>query len=143
MKKATQLIVLFLLGASSLQAQFGISFHQSNLPFIDFHYSLLEEQRLDIGLRLGVDNFVEDLPLEVALTYDVVAEDYFRTYIGGGLRVNVFEGLVIPAGIKVYPFEKVPGLGFHIELAPIVITDDVDADLILRGSWGIRYEIGR
>ena len=142
-KSRTLLLMLFTVLGSYLQAQPGISFHQSNLPFFDFHYSFLDDQRMDLGLRLGVDNFVEDLPVEFALTYDVAVEDAFRAYIGGGFRINIFEGLVIPAGLKVYPFEKVPGLGLHIELTPIIVVDDIDADILLRGSWGIRYEFGR
>ncbi len=56
-----------------------------------------------------------------------------NVYAGIGGRVGNFEGLVIPVGLNIYPFDK-KNFGFQIELAPILTEES-----LLRGSGGIRY----
>ena len=52
-----QTIILLLVVFPSLAfGQFGISFHQSNLPFVGINYELKNKLRPEI--RLGTDNFL-------------------------------------------------------------------------------------
>jgi hypothetical protein len=118
--------------ASSLSAQFGVAFHQSNLPFLGFNYEFKERFRPE--LRLSVDRYVEELPVELAAFYDVLETPDYEVYAGLGYRVNLIDGPVLPVGLNVYPFST-KNLGFHVELAFLISEDDT----VLRGSWGIRY----
>ena len=116
-------------------AQFGINFHQSNLPFVGLNYEF--KNRLRPELRIGTDNYFAETTLEGVVTYDVVDKEEYEIYAGVGGRINKFEGAVIPIGVNVFPLST-KQFGFHIELAPIIGNTSV-----LRGSWGIRYQFGR
>ena len=129
MRKLVLLLLAFI--PSIVFAQFGVSFHQSNLPFVGINYEIKNKLRAE--LRLGTDNYFENTSIEGVLTYDLVKKDDYEFYAGLGVRANGFTGLVIPVGLNIYPFTA-KQFGFHIEVAPIV--DDAS---ILRGSWGIRY----
>lgn len=127
------LIILILAAAvpSSVYGQFGISFHQSNLPFVGFSYEINNKLRPE--LRVGIDNLFEQTSIEGILTYDLANKEDYELYAGLGLRVNGFAGLIIPLGLNIYPLPT-KQFGFHIEIAPII------GELsLLRGSWGIRY----
>ena len=115
--------------------QFGINFHQSNLPFVGLNYEIKNKLRPE--LRVGTDSYFEEISVEGVITYDFANKDDYELYAGIGGRLNSFEGLVIPIGINVYPL-SIKQFGFHIELAPII--GDVS---VLRGSWGIRYQFNR
>jgi hypothetical protein len=121
----------FLLVPSLSLAQFGLQFHQTNLPFIGFHYEIAD--RLRPELRIGTDTYFEEISIEGVLTYDFINNEDYEFYGGVGVRANGFVGVVIPVGLNFYPF-TVKKFGFHMELAPILGEAD-----ILRGSWGIRY----
>ncbi|MEQ9300571.1 MAG: hypothetical protein RIF33_18510 [Cyclobacteriaceae bacterium] len=125
-------LALFLAISHYSSAQFGVSFHQSNLPFVGFNYQLGEKWLPE--LRVGVDNFLSETSLELAVNYIVKETDDVQVYTGLGGRVQSFDGLVIPVGLNIYPFEQ-KKLGCHIEMAGLVAYDDV----AIRGSWGIRY----
>ena len=112
-------------------AQLGVSFHQSNLPFIGVNYQVTE--RLRPELRVGVDNFVDITSVEAVITYDLVKKEDYEFYAGIGGRVNGYAGVVVPIGLNIYPLPY-KQFGFHIEMAPIA-----GEDFLLRGSWGIRY----
>ena len=112
-------------------AQLGVSFHQSNLPFVGLSYEI--NNRFLPELRIGTDNYVEDTSLEFAVSYIFKRNELVNVYAGVGGRIGIFEGLVVPVGLNIYPFEK-KNFGFQIELAPII--SEVS---ILRGSGGIRY----
>lgn len=125
------LLVLVILPAVTM-AQFGVSFHQSNLPFAGFHYEIKDRLRPEI--RIGTDNYFEDLSAEAILSYDLINKADYEFYAGAGVRAaGDFTGLVIPLGLNVYPL-PVKQFGFHIEVTPIIGESS-----ILRGSWGIRY----
>ena len=128
-------IFFFFVFPSFAFGQFGINFHQSNLPFVGLNYEIKNKLRPE--LRVGTDNYFEETTLEAVITYDLAQKDEYEIYAGVGGRVNSFEGLVIPIGVNVYPLST-KQFGFHIELAPILGEINV-----LRGSWGIRYQFGR
>jgi hypothetical protein len=130
-------LLAFLLLASPLFAfaQFGVNFHQSNLPFVGLNYEIKNKFRPE--LRIGTDNYFEETTLEGVLIYDIAEKEDYEIYAGLGARVNKFDGLVIPIGVNFYPFST-KQFGFHIEVAPIVGEAS-----IIRGSWGIRYQFKR
>ena len=134
MKKITLkfivILSLFFFSHNSF-AQLGVSFHQSNLPFVGISYEI--NNRFIPELRIGIDNYVEDMSLEFAVNYIFKRNELVNVYAGVGGRIGIFEGLVVPVGLNIYPFEK-KNFGFQIELAPIL--SEVS---ILRGSGGIRY----
>ncbi len=111
-------------------AQFGVAYHQSQIPFISFNYEFKE--RLRPELRILTDVYWDIEQLEGVINYNLLAKPDYSFYAGGGLNFY-YESLVFPVGFNFYPFER-KKLGFHIELTPFVSDD-----LILRGSWGIRY----
>jgi len=130
------LVVFFLFVLPSFAfGQFGINFHQSNLPFVGLNYEIKNKLRPE--LRIGTDNYFDETSIEAVLTYDIVNKDDYELYAGIGGRLNGLEGLVIPIGVNVYPLST-KQFGFHIELAPIIGETSV-----LRGSWGIRYQFNR
>lgn len=129
MSKLSGLLLALL--PTALYAQPGVSFHQSNLPFIGLNYEF--KNRLRPELRIGVDNYFSVLNIEGIVTYDIVEKEDYEIYAGAGLKFNDLGGVVIPVGINIYPF-TLKQFGFQIELSPIV-----GEDALLRGSWGIRY----
>lgn len=121
---------IFFISNNSL-AQIGVSFHQSNLPFVGLSYEI--NNKFLPELRIGTDNYLEDTSLELVMNYIFRRNETVNLYAGLGGRVGVLEGLVVPVGLNIYPFEN-RNFGFHMEVAPILRESG-----ILRGSWGIRY----
>jgi hypothetical protein len=123
--------LFFALISSASYAQWTVSYHQSNLPFLavnrQFGEKLLPE------FRVGTDQYFGDLSFELVANYILKKTDRFEFYGGLGGRVGNFEGVVVPAGLNIYPFEQ-KDFGFHIEGAAIVGGSEV-----ARGSFGIRY----
>lgn len=130
MKKLT---LIFLLASNVAFAQFGVNIHQSEIPFAGFNYEFSERWRPE--MRIGTDNYFDDISIEIVATYDILNKTSYEFYAGAGARFNMFDGMVIPVGLNIFPFET-KSFGFHIELSPIITFGD---DSLLRGSWGIRY----
>ena len=128
-----KLSIIFLLISNSAFAQFGVSAHQSNIPFVGFNYEFAEHIRPE--LRIGTDNYFELVSIELEATYDILNKEDYEFYAGLGARFNLYGGLVVPIGLNIFPFNK-KSFGFHIELSPIITFGD---ESLLRGSWGIRY----
>ncbi|WKN29604.1 hypothetical protein PZB74_11575 [Porifericola rhodea] len=129
------------LSVQSAQAQLGISYHQSGLPFAGIQYNF-QEVPLMAELRLSTDIDFDNIAPEVVATYSFVNQSQHEVYGGVGLRVNTIPGLVVPIGLRVYPLENFSNLGLHTEIAPIITTED-NWEHILRGSWGFHYIFGR
>jgi hypothetical protein len=130
--------ILLLLNISPvvLFAQFGVSFHQTNLPFAGISYEISDRIRPEI--RLGTDTYMEAMSLEAVVVGDILNKDDYELYLGiGAIGGGEFEGFEIPVGLNIYPL-PFKNFGFHIELTPIL-----GDDAILRGSWGIRYKFKR
>ncbi len=115
-------------------AQFGVSFHQSNMPFIGFNYEIAD--RFLPELRVGTDTHLDNMSVEAVATYQFINKNDVEVYAGLGGRVNRAAGLVAPIGVHIFPFAE-KKLGFHIELAPLFIQEEENP--VIRGSWGIRY----
>ena len=128
------LVVAALCFFSKSYGQLGVSYHQSNLPFVGINYEV--GTRFVPEVRLGTDSFTSDLSLEAVANYKILSQIDYDFYAGLGGRAGDYEGLVIPVGLNFYPFEE-KNFGFHIELASIIGESN-----LVRGSWGIRYRFG-
>ncbi|MCF0050263.1 hypothetical protein LXM25_09360 [Dyadobacter sp. LJ53] len=125
-------VIFCFFSANITFAQFGVSVHQSNLPFIGFNYELAE--RFVPELRVGIDTHLDNMSIEAVATYQFIDKQDVEVYAGLGGRANNIAGLVAPIGAHFFPFPA-KNFGFHIELAPIIS----EGSAIIRGSWGIRY----
>ncbi len=132
MKKIILLSLLGLISTVSF-AQWTVTYHQSNLPFIGVNKQIGERWLPEF--RVGVDSYIEDLGFELVANYLLKNEEDTQIYVGLGGRARLFPGAVIPLGINYFPFSK-KEFGFHLEAAPILAFDD---GVIFRGSFGIRY----
>ncbi|MCA1761215.1 MAG: hypothetical protein LC658_15710, partial [Bacteroidales bacterium] len=72
--------------------------------------------------------------------YNIVTKENHNVYLGFGGTVNYFTGFVLPIGVEFTPIEKFDRFSLQIELQP---TLDIDNDLIIQSSWGIRYKFGK
>ncbi|MFP4504231.1 MAG: hypothetical protein ACLFOZ_05945, partial [Cyclobacteriaceae bacterium] len=122
--------LLFTLSTTAF-AQLGLSFHQSNLPFAGISYGVGE--RFLPELRLGTDNYFDNTSLELVVNYVFVKKESLQAYGGLGARTQIFDGVLIPLGVNIYPFEQ-KNFGFHMELAGLF--GDGEGGGLLRGSWG-------
>jgi len=130
----------FLLGLLSLMSlkgfsQLSISYYSSSLSKIGLAYNFGE--RLWSELRLYTNTTINDITPELVVCYNIVKKDNHNIYLGFGGNVNYFTGFVLPIGVQFTPFEKFNKFSLHIELEP---TLDIEDDLIIQGSWGLRYK---
>lgn len=130
MKKFILLAFFGLISTVSF-AQWTVSYHQSNLPFLAVNKQLGEKWLPEF--RVGTDNYFYDVSLELVVNRVFYRNDRFDFYAGLGGRVQSFPGLVIPVGLNIYPFDQ-KDFGFHIEGAGLVGSES-----LFRGSFGIRY----
>ena len=86
MKKSILLLILFIPLFSF--GQFGVSFHESTMPFFGLNYEFGERIRPEI--RLGTNNNFEDLSLELVCTYDIINKPDYEFYAGLGYRTEGF-----------------------------------------------------
>uniref|UniRef100_UPI0040477139 hypothetical protein n=1 Tax=Roseivirga sp. TaxID=1964215 RepID=UPI0040477139 len=130
----TPIICLFILiGVAQVsKAQVGVSIHQTNIPFVGVNYQIKENYITE--LRFGTDNFFSNIGVEGVITRLIKRDEDFQFYGGLGIRLNTFQGLIIPVGLNLYPFDN-KQFGFHMELAGMI----VDEGELLRATWGIRY----
>lgn len=130
MKKFILLAFFGLISTVSF-AQWTVSYHQSNLPFLGVNKQIGEKWLPEF--RVGTDNFIDDVSLEMVVNHIFYKNERIDFYGGIGGRVQSFAGLVIPVGLNIYPFEQ-KDFGFHIEAAGLVGEQS-----LFRGSFGIRY----
>ena len=130
----------------SARAQFGVSFHQSNLPFIGLQYELLD-RRLVPEVRIGVDNRLSGTSLEAVVTYAVHRREDYGVYVGLGARgpEGAFGGLLLPVGLRAYPFAR-QRVGFQVEAAILRLFGGAgfrEETEVLRGSAGVHVRLGQ
>ena len=92
----TFIVLLFVLLPTLAFCQIGVNYHQSNLPFFGVKYEIKNKLRPE--LRIGADNYFENLALEAVVTYDFIEKEDYEFYAGVGGRVNQLEGVVLPVG---------------------------------------------
>lgn len=63
-------------------AQFGVAYHQSQIPFISFNYEF--KDRLRPELRILTDVYWDIEQLEGVINYNILAKPDYSFYVGGG-----------------------------------------------------------
>ena len=129
-------IVFTLLNPCKLQAQFSAAFYQNNVSSkiaigYEFNDKLWSEFRFYSGTN------IEDFTPEIVLNYNFIRQDYYNTYLGLGFVLNQINGLVVPIGVGVKPFENLKNLSFNIEFTPQVLTE-LDG-ILFSGFVGVRF----
>lgn len=136
MKKIT-LFLFFCASGYAANAQLVVNYHLSNLSFIGAGYQI--NDRVLPELRLAGNVAIDNFSPELMVSYQFVKKEIVEYYAGIGIRVNIDDGVVIPTGLNIYPFEE-KRFGFHIEVAPIILLPvEGDANMIFRTSTGIRF----
>ena len=138
-----QIRILLLIGLFSILSvkgfsQLSISYYSSSLSKIGLGYDF--NDRLWSELRLYSNTFFDDITPELVLNYNISRKENHNIYLGLGVNVNYFTGIVMPIGVQFTPIEKFNSFSLHIEFQP---TIDFDSDLILQSSWGLRYKFGK
>lgn len=131
------LIVFFGLFSLGVFSQTTVTFHQSNLPFLGVNHQFGE--RFIPEFRLGTDQYLDDISVELVANYIFKQTDRFEFYGGLGPRIGSFTSVVIPVGLNIYPFDQ-KDVGFHMEGAPML---NFNGGSIFRGSFGIRYRFDK
>jgi hypothetical protein len=133
--KRLPIFIVLITVTTVANAQLGVGFYQSNMgSYANVNYQI---ERLSPELRIGTDNYFEDIHLEPVLNYQWRQKENYTAYVGVGTWVNQYDfSLIFPVGVNIYPFAN-KEFGFHIELAMLFVEG-----VILRGSWGIRYQFG-
>ena len=130
-------IFVFLFSFQFMNSQVSASFH-TNSHFskigvgYDFNESLWTELRVHSG------TFIESITPEIVLNYNFVRKEVFESYLGGGVVLNGFNGILGQAGLQIKPFENLRSFSFIIEAQPQYNWDY--EDVIFNGFGGIRYK---
>lgn len=140
-----RLIILsaFILGSlctfNSAKGQLSISYQYSSLDKIGLGINIT--QRLWADLRIYGNTFIESITPELAVLYNLSLKESHEIYMGAGAVVNYFNGIIVPFGVQIRPFEKFRNFSFQIEFQPLIEVEI--EDLLLQASAGIRYRFGR
>lgn len=125
--------------SNSAKGQLSVAYQYSSLDKIGIGFNF--SKRLWSDLRIYGNTFSESITPEIVFLYNVSAKESHEIYIGAGGVVNYFNGIVIPAGIQIRPFENFRNFSFQIEFEPL-IEFEVE-DVLLQASGGIRYQFGK
>jgi len=141
MKRTIKILILF--GFFSIISvkgfsQLSISYYSSSLSKIGLGYNF--NDRLWSELRLYSNTSFDEITPELVICYNIVKKERHNIYLGLGGNVNYFTGFVLPVGVQFTPIEKLDRFSLHIEFQPSL---DIDSDLILQSSWGLRYKFGK
>jgi len=135
-----KLLITLILGSvattsySQITTSFYISESNSKLAIgYEFNEKLWTDLRIYSGTNIS--NFTP----EIVLNYNFLRKENYYTYVGGGIILNNINGIVVPFGIGIKPFENMKNLSINIEFNPLYEID-LD-DLFIRGFIGLRYKI--
>lgn len=138
--KKLKLVFIILCGiiAPNVYSQITTSFYtnESNSKIAlgyEFSDSLWADFRLYSGTSSG------NITPEIVLNYNFINKENYYTYFGGGFIFNNINGIVVPVGIGIKPFENLKNLSFNIELNSLYEIDF--NDIFTRGFIGIRYTL--
>lgn len=131
--------ILFLSGLFSIISikgisQVSISYYSSSLPKIGVAYTF--NDKFWSEMRLYSNTSLEDITPELVVNYNVSRKENHNIYLGLGVNMNYFNGIVVPIGVQFTPIEKFKNFALHIEFQP---TIDFETDVLLQSSWGLRY----
>lgn len=133
MKALFTFLLIFVL--NSAFAQWGVAFYQSHFSHAGVNYPIGKKWLPEF--RVGLNTDLDNISPEVLINYLFIKKASHQFYAGFGGRAQIDEGLVLPVGLNIYPFED-NNFGFHTEIAIIKTYENA----ILRGFWGIRYRFG-
>ena len=135
-KQCRILILSVLISIISIKgiSQVSISYYSSSLSKIGVAYTF--NDKLWSELRLYSNTSIDDITPELVVNYNISRKENHNIYLGLGVNVNYFNGIVVPIGIQFTPIEKFKNLALHIEFQP---TIDFETDVLLQSSWGLRY----
>jgi hypothetical protein len=141
MKRIIKIILIFVLLAigSKAYSQIGITYYYSSNA-VAFNTS--PKYKISAELKVSVNNYIEDLAMELDAFYNFKSKEYHRFSIGAGLRFDRLSGaaFTIPFLLEVFPFQEFKNVSFLLELTPeIYIEDQVN----LRSLVGLRYTLGK
>lgn len=137
LQKLTAIICLSMF-FSKAQSQISTSYYtnESNSKFA-IGYQFSEKWWSDLRIYSGTN--IDNITPEIVLNYNFLRKEYYETYIGGGIILNNINGVVVPIGIGIKPFENLKNLSINIEFNPLY---EIDLnDLFIRGFIGIRYKL--
>lgn len=125
---------IYLKGYSQVSTSFYANESNSKVAIgYQFNKKLWSDLRIYSGTN--IDNFTP----EIVLNYNYIRKENYETYLGVGLILNNINGIVIPIGIGIKPFENLKNLSLNIEFNPVYELDL--NDLFIRGFIGIRYKL--
>lgn len=138
--RTLRLLITLILGlvAITSYSQITTSFYvsESNSKF-GIGYEFNEKLWTDLRVYSGTN--ISNFTPEIVLNYNFLRKENYYTYVGGGIIVNDINGIVVPLGIGIKPFENMKNLSINIEFNPLYEID-LD-DLFIRGFIGLRYKI--
>ncbi len=136
MKKWFYSLVFFFILSSQAFSQLTASFFQNEtFAKIGIGYEFNEKIWADMRIYSGtnVDNFTP----EIVVNYNFLRKENYDAYLGLGVTLNNINGVVLPLGVAIKPFENLKNLSLNIEFSPLYEIDF--DDLFIRGFVGIRY----
>lgn len=96
-------------------------------------------EKLWIDLRTYSGTNISNFTPEIVLNYNFLLKENYYTYVGGGMILNNINGIIVPLGIGIKPFENMKNLSLNIELNPLY---EINLnDLFVRGFIGLRYKL--
>jgi len=128
------LSVVYLRGYSQVTTSFYANESNSKVA-IGYQFN----DKLWTDLRIYSGTSIDNLTPEIVLNYNYLRTENYETYVGAGLILNNINGIVIPIGIAIKPFENLKNLSLNIEFNPVYEFDL--NDLFIRGFIGIRYKL--
>tara|TARA_B100000795_G_scaffold105247_1_gene77678 strand:+ start:170 stop:592 length:423 start_codon:yes stop_codon:yes gene_type:complete len=136
--KTKKLIFTLILGIIFFNSysQISASFYQneSNSKIaIGYEFN----DKLWTDFRLYSITNIENITPEIVLNYNFMKKEKYEAYIGAGIILNNINGIIIPIGIGIKPFENLKNLSLNIELNPLYEIDF--EDVFIRGFIGIKY----
>jgi len=128
------LVITYSSGYSQVSTSFYVNESNSKIAIgYQFNDKLWSDLRIYSGTT--IDNFTP----EIVLNYNFLRKENYETYFGAGAILNNINGIVIPIGIGIKPFENLKNLSINIEFNPLYEID-LD-DVFIRGFIGIRYKL--
>jgi len=138
--KNLKLLITLILGlvATMSYSQITTSFYvnESNSK-LAIGYEFNEKLWTDLRIYSGTN--ISNFTPEIVLNYNFLRKENYYTYVGGGIILNNINGIVVPFGVGIKPFENMKNLSINIEFNPLYEID-LD-DLFIRGFIGLRYKI--
>lgn len=119
-------------------SQVSVSFYANDANAkIGVGYEFNEKLWSDLRIYSGTN--IDNITPEIVLNYNFLQKESYETYAGVGGIFNNVNGVVVPVGIGIRPFEKIPALSLNIEFNALYEVDL--SDLFIRGFIGIRYKL--